>query len=269
MISFEELCDRILMPKHAKEIVMHLNDTINYSDLEESLQMLFSSETNEDGYIDLSRGLGEDRDGMKMLTCMLHCARRSYAMYRQRNIPDEIFDATFKCFPRFMNEHYERFHEVGFNTGWWTIHQVSLHLFRLGELEFRMTTLNNEKVITFHIPSDAVFTPENVQDSIKKARRFFSVFFPEYKGVPYVAKSWLLDPILKQFLPTSSNILAFQRLFEIRETDYDTDNFMRWVFKTTCLPVQDLPENTSLQRNIKQHLLSGKKIGDALGFLIE
>lgn len=34
MIFFEELCDRISISKHAKEIVMRCNDTLNYSDLE-------------------------------------------------------------------------------------------------------------------------------------------------------------------------------------------------------------------------------------------
>ena len=56
------------------------------------------------------------------------------------------------------------------------------------------------------------------------------------------------------------------KVYEIdRETgDYD-DEFLQWVFKRKDIPTEDLPENTSLQRRMKEYLLRGGKVADAEG----
>lgn len=46
--------------------------------------------------------LGDDPDGLKILTCMLHCAEMSYDMYKNKGISDKIFADTMKCFTRFI-----------------------------------------------------------------------------------------------------------------------------------------------------------------------
>ena len=46
--------------------------------------------------------LGDDPDGLKILTCMLHCAEKSYDMYKNKGIIDKIFADPMKCFTRFI-----------------------------------------------------------------------------------------------------------------------------------------------------------------------
>ena len=47
----------------------------------------------------------------------------------------------------------------------------------------------------------------------------------------------------------------------------DSNEFMEWVFKRKDLPLEELPEETSLQKNMKAHLLSGGWVGEGMGCL--
>ena len=80
-------------------------------------------------------------------------------------------------------------------------------------------------------------------------------------------QSWLLSPALKNILSGNSNILSFQKLFDIVETDEESMAVLDWVFPGFDKVSGKLPENTSLQRNMKKYLLEGKKIGWTKGIL--
>ena len=47
----------------------------------------------------------------------------------------------------------------------------------------------------------------------------------------------------------------------------DHDQFLTWVYKRPDIPLADLPESTTLQRNLKKYLLAGGRIGEAAGIL--
>ena len=44
---------------------------------------------------------------------------------------------------------------------------------------------------------------------------------------------------------------------------------MQWVYRKTDIKYEELPEETSLQRNMKLYLLEGGKVGGAKGKLIK
>lgn len=50
-------------------------------------------------------------------------------------------------------------------------------------------------------------------------------------------------------------------------TDYDTNAFIEWVFQRNDLPLNDLPEDTLLRKNMKAYLLQGGKVGWSRGKL--
>ena len=99
------------------------------------------------------------------------------------------------------------------------------------------------------------------------ARQFFAEKFPMYAGAKIRCESWLLSPTLKEVLPPSSKILGFQDYFVTKSLGIDEGEFMTWVFKRPDIPLKDLPESTSLQRNLKSYLLSGGKVTAAEGTL--
>lgn len=74
-----------------------------------------------------------------------------------------------------------------------------------------------------------------------------------------------MSPALKELLPEDSKILRFQEMFEIGHIDKEDNGFLEWVFKRSDVLTEELPEDTSLQRRMKKHLLAGGWIGEAEG----
>ena len=223
-------------------------------------------QTASQAYRELAELLGDD--DMGMLTLQLLAAAESRERWEQMGIPEEIFLDTMKCFSRFLRETRVRLGRDCFDRGWWTWRQLSMRLFRLGTLEYEL--LPQRGLVSVHIPSDADLSPEAVDASLETAREFFRKFYPAYAGADFVCESWLLSPELPPFLPEGSRILGFQQRFSLHETDPEPMDCLEWLFRVPeNTPLECLPETTSLQRKVKKHLLSGGKIGTAVGVLKE
>ncbi|NMM93653.1 acyltransferase domain-containing protein [Bifidobacterium oedipodis] len=213
-------------------------------------------------------------DDLRMLAISWQASQLTLAEYRRRGIPDTVFVDTMECFTRFSNEHRISYGTYGFDRDSWTWRQLSLRLFRLGQLEFEYPCTAEDsflpgdgKQINIHIASNASIAPEACADSLRRAKTFTERFFPEYADAPYACDSWLLSPELAKLLPDASNIIRFQRMFDIVAVHPEDSHWREWVFQRNPAPVAELPEHTSLQRAIKRHLLQGGYIGAAVGRL--
>lgn len=183
-------------------------------------------------------------------------------------ISEEIYIETMKCFSRFVREHKVSYGVYGFDRGFWTPHQIEGKLFRIGELEYQID--DEEKVISIHIPSDADLSDDRVDASYAEQKQFFAENFPETAGWPEMCESWLLSPALKELLPSDSRILAFAARFEITQTNPDATDYLEWVYKLAAgqqksAELENLREDTSLQRRMKDFLRAGGKVGIAWG----
>lgn len=142
-----------------------------------------------------------------------------------------------------------------FDRYWWTARQAGCHLFRIGELEYEMKHLDDKIVLGVHILSDADFFPSAVDISLASAKIFFAEHYPGLADAEFRCHSRLLDCQLKNMLSDSSNIIGLQKRFEIFNGGEKDTEFIEWLFNTKSIDFAALPENTSLQRNIKRHLL--------------
>lgn len=234
--------------------------------IEPYLERLQNRETAAAACKELRRLFREDEDNLKMLYCHLECARRIFNRYQEKKIPRTVYIDTMKCFPRFIAECEKKNGRMFFDRGWWTYRQVSMELFRIGELEYQFETFEGENVIGLHIPSDANLSEEAVDDSLKRAENFFRTYYTGYQYEKYTCDSWLMSPVLKTLLPDDSHIISFQKRFDILREDYENKEYVEWLFQvpedTAC---QEFPEVTSLQKKAKELLLSGGKIGSAYG----
>ena len=172
---------------------------------------------------------------------------------------------TMDCFPRFVKEHMASFGCYGFDREWWTVHQLSGLLFRVGLLEFEL----RKQDIALHIPTGAHLDPEAVDASLDAIREMIADHFPRWKDLPKTCHSWLLSPSMQELLPEDAKILKFQRRFAVTLTGEDNNDFLQWGFKRKDIPYDRLPEETSLQRNLKAKLLRGEPFLDARGILME
>lgn len=132
------------------------------------------------------------------------------------------------------------------------------------------TVKKGDKVKSIHIPSSGEPFDEAARlDSYKRAYEFFK---GELNGGPLVCvcHSWLLYPPYGKILPPKSNIVSFQRDFDIvgQETSEEFDDAWRLFGAEYKKPLTELPERTSMQRAFKNYLLEGGKAGEGKGILI-
>lgn len=274
MKTWREIAALLAFPKEALE-ELEIAANPNSEDLEALLNGDFQKQVTklvnphcwEAARESLKEVLQPDKSGLKMLLVMLTACGYTYEAYREKGIEDSIFVETMNCFPRFVNEHKVSYGNYGFDRDFWTERQLSMQLFRLGELEYEMCRQGEEKTISVHIPSDADISRDKVEVSFKLAQEFFETYYPEYAQAEYTCYSWLLSPALTELLPAHSRILEFQSFFEIEREDTNSNAVLEWVFKRKGNTLQELPEDTSLQKKMKAYLLSGEKVGEAFGRL--
>lgn len=267
-MQLSELCTQIELPQEVIKRVLKEEKRIKNSKPENLFRELRNPASARKAYDKLENYLGSDPDHMKMLTCQLLCACEDHAEYAKRGIDEQIFTDTMKCYTRFLKECKDRTGKTEFDRGWWTYRQISMVLFRIGELEYELTQLKGQKAVSVHIPSDASFTPEQVDESLKRSEEFIATFYPDYEATQYFCESWLLSPRLSDMVKETSNIRKFQKLFTIQEDMPEDKEYMEWLFgKTLDTPLEELPEKTSLQRKAKELLRNGGNLGAGVGIL--
>lgn len=266
MNALMRLCGQIDMPQEAvREIARAFGVAAEYAHtFAEGLCDRSQYERAANG---MHERIGEDRNGWIILTAMLQVALATQNIYRARNIPEDVFADTMKCFSRFVREHKVDFGAYAFDRWWWTGRQLSLSLYRIGALEYELAyTERGERAIAVHIPSDADLSAPSLDLSLAKAKTFFSRFEPDWEKTEYTCSSWLLSPALKELLPAQSKILQFQNRFRMINFFADNKDYRTWLFHGATEP-EKFAENTSLQRAAKTFVLGGGKIGSAYGVL--
>lgn len=261
----EELCRKIGMPREVTQEVLLWHQAEHF---QPDLSRLMEEGGWKEGLAQLQHSLGADPGGMKLLCCMLRCAILAKAEYERLGIPEDIYYDTMGCFSRFVTEHKESYGCFGFDRGFWTVRQVSCRLFRIGQLEYELVTLDSGRAVSLHIPSDTRLLTPLLRQSYLQARRLLGRVFPEYADAPMFCHSWLLSPTLAELLPPQSNILAFQRSFDVTAFPAVSMQFLQWIVKDPALPPERFPEDTGLQRKLKAFLLSGGTFLVGKGFLI-
>lgn len=198
--------------------------------------------------------------------------------HAQRGIADDISWATLSDLGRNLERDRLLFGEGGLRTsGWLTLHFRG-SIYELGRLQFnRMnvraayvagTFREGEPALGIHIPESGALTPEACDDSLTRAGPFFARHFPETPTHLGICTSWLLDPQLADHLPPDSNIVRFQRRFELVGEGYDGDaDVLRFVFHRIAPEIDDLPQRTTIERAIVTHLRAGKHWRNRTGWL--
>ena len=268
-MTVNELCRLIELPQgvmvQLQECESERKDDIP-SDIKEKL---FKRETWDKGIEELKTFLGEDPYSMKILWEQLHLTcTYAYEEYIRRCIPLSVFADSFGFVTRFVTSTKDINGKYSYHWAWWLQRQITLQEFRIGSLEYEFVEEGGQRRIEIHIPSDADMKLESLCRSVMDFVEFQKKYFTEWKGVQMVTDTWMIMPELEDFLPADSKILGFKGLFDIDSVDYGQTWYMGWIFPGYEEVNENLPEKTTLQRRLKEHLLSGKKFGIAYGHLV-
>lgn len=209
----------------------------------------------------------------------LGLSRRVAAEQARRGIEGDVTRTTLRDIGQQIFLHQRVHHQVGMNKGWWLCHHLSHHLFRLGRLQFQRAQgqralgplAAGEPFLDVHIPEGGPLDPESCDASFETAARFFGRHFPRERPTFRACTSWLLDPVLEQLLPAGSNILRFQRRFDLHEVRRGPSSVFEFVFNRPDLDLTDepdlleLPCNTRLRTAIVDHYARGGVIRMGVG----
>jgi len=199
-------------------------------------------------------------------------------LHAQRRIPDEVSWATLSDLGRNLKRDRLLLGDGGLRTsGWLTLHFRG-SIYQLGRLQFNRGDATRARVgdspdasepaLDIHIPESGPLTPEACDDSLARAQPFFARHFPETPPRLGTCTSWLLDPQLADYLGPESNIIRFQRRFELIDESHDGDAaVLRFVFHRIAPNINDLPQRTTLERAIVAHLREGRHWRDRTGWL--
>lgn len=209
-------------------------------------------------------------------------AERAREAYSSLGISEDIFFDTFSDLRYKAVECMQNKGVWGTFVQFWYPIFYRCDIVKLGRLEYETITYDGQprevagitlrpgqKVANIHIPSSGEpFDRESRLESYRLAYEFFRDLHPDGPLV-CVCHSWLLYPEYRSVLGDASNIVSFMDDFTILEIDDGAFQDAWRVFGAAADgPADQLPEDTSMQRAFKRHILAGGKNGSALGVLV-
>lgn len=215
-----------------------------------------------------------------LLAAVLLKAQDTLSLYRQRNIDEAIFYDTMKDILVWTQNLEKDKGCLGVENIHWLQNHLNCTLFKLGRLQFQHITFSfpayadkekkervnhkiGEKALFVHIPQGEKLIKEECIKSLDKAEQFFT----DYPFKVFICASWLLYEGNKDFMKQDSNIMRFAELFNIIGSTDKTSQAEERIFGKEEKDPSLYPENTSLQRQCKAYLLSGKKTGTGFGII--
>lgn len=222
----------------------------------------------------------EETDGKRNLLSYLYFCEALKDAYQKKGIPEEILLDTLSDMVIWTNTWSDLKGELHLSQLNWLKHHLSMKLFKIGRLQYYLAEASHyravpeenlqvgDPILDIHIPAVGPLTPEECARSIAMAKEFFAKYFPEHRYQGFVCHSWLLDESLKEILPADSNILQFQKLFNLYGTE-PSDAILRFVFcwNTTRENLREFPAKSFLAEAVKRRLENGGSFYETTGVI--
>lgn len=270
-------------PAEAREAFIDAYNKIKEPEFFEQIKLY------EEGNIDYTKALGvmndvAEKSGVHQFTVKLLffilLSEHLEKLYKIKGLSDEIYYNNMCDLKYKLLECYSLHGIWGTMSASWFPRFFDITRFALGRLQFEvmdswfdyddedMHIRANDQIINVHIPSSGKLTQEQCMDAYKQAYEFYKDYHKD--GVLYMyCHSWLLEPALEEILDENSNIIKFKRNFKVFRTD-KRDVFpdaWRVFMKKEDVPIEEYPEDNSMQKKIKEYLLKGNTIGYGLGVM--
>ncbi len=213
--------------------------------------------------------------GMLPLLVCRNLARFRFEQDAALGIDEKITVATLKDVNIWQSRYFERTKKIGTDDFNWLLYSYLGKLYRIGRLQYEPSFgrpwMNEQcNVLRVHIPEGEPLNNDDCIKSMREAVSFFDKFFPELKPTYFTCESWLLCPFFEQLLGENSNTVKFMKMWtKVRDlNDSSAQAIQRtfgFGFKREHL--KNAPENTSLQRKMKEFLLNGNQFNEFAGYI--
>lgn len=146
---------------------------------------------------------------------------------------------------------------------------VARHTVSLDKSQWHLCLCPDDLMVRIHIPRNGSFDQQTILDSYRRAKEIFRNCYPDEPFKAFYCSTWLLSSDLRSILKPTSNILGFQDTFirvPFSSSGRLVFSFVFPGFSYDPERFSQLPEDTSLQRAVKQRYLAGDYIHDGAGF---
>ncbi len=212
----------------------------------------------------------------------LLCVKPLRDIYKEKNLPenmcqDSVMDLKYK-----LMECKEVYNIWGAETLWFKGF-FDLSRFTFGRLQYDVKKWTKEDYKGFvkkgdlcfscHIPSSGPLKPCAVMESFKMLYNFFKNDLKDGKLV-IICESWLLYQPMVRVYEENSNMRKFAEMFDIIENIDPEKNLysnLRRVYGVVYEgpeTLKNLPEDTTLRRNMKRYFEKGGIMGFGVGVIL-
>ena len=205
------------------------------------------------------------------------CIPAMVEFHAARGVPREQTWAVLADLPRQIRLH-RRVHGC---DGFAELHRLANHLrgllYDMGRLQFerrRTIILPDDQaalaaagadlsegavLLSTHIPDTGPMDPAACDASFARILAELPRWFPDERYTGFFCLSWLNDPQLAEYLPADSNIVKFQRRFELVGPGFPAGNSaVPLIFRVPAdTDLDRLPQRTTLERAFVRHLRDG------------
>ena len=147
-------------------------------------------------------------------------------------------------------------------------YQVKACPFKEPKTALGITVNPGDPILALHIPTS--FEPFDTATRMESYRMAWRYFCPDGRPLVCVCGSWLLFDGYEELFAPGSNIANFRKEFYMLSNGKTEkfSNAWRIFGKDHKLPAEQLPENTSLQRAFKTHMMQGGEHGNGTGVIV-
>ena len=104
-------------------------------------------------------------------------------------------------------------------------------------------------------------TPEAAQDSLRRAKEFYSSLpDPGKRPEAVICSSWIFNPNLPEFLPEDSNLVRLlRRVHPVPRSSSPTDGLWFIFLHEGEFKTESAPRDSSLRRAVLDYIVSGHR----------
>ncbi len=284
----EELSLLNVDPSAREEAIAHLGDLKGDAEAQEALARLLTHVEEARDHPDTPSPIIPDPHDEPAHRRLLYYyllalavpGTRTYLL--DRGAPREVVESTMASFARHGAIHQSTWGRAGIDAGWWQLLALRGELVEIGRLQYHRVRIARgtfspspwytaeeaahrgvgfrpgDESVALDIPAGPSLDPGEVDASLAAAPSILETLWPVDGRRLLTCSSWLLDDRLATWLGPTSRILTFQRLFELVPGFYEDDaDVLTFVFRRSAPSLEELPQDTTLQRAVVALLRAG------------
>jgi hypothetical protein len=218
---------------------------------------------------------------MLPLVTLLAATPLTRALHAAAGLYESITHDTLDDLERWAVTYHRRHGRWGVAELPWLHFAVAGGLLRLGRLQFEPVLCRwplpgvaaGTPLLNVHIPRMGPMDPGSCDASFEQAPGFFARHFPHLPFAGFVCESWLLDPRWAEVLPAESNIVRFQKRFQLApEAGYENLHMVEHAFDHDRISDPERraaytpTPQTTLQRAVADHRAAGGQWRSEVGW---